>query len=65
MAGLRRGQDRRNQIGQWNKAGLGAHIVTARQVDAVQRVSGHQPLDLIQCSERIEGAELGLQIVGL
>ena len=35
-----------------------------KQIDPIQCIAGNQPLDLVQHSKRIEGAELWLKVVG-
>ncbi len=61
---------RRNQIdtrgrqrGYRNKARLGTHVVARKQIQPVELVRGHQPLNLIQHRQRIEGAELRFEPV--
>ena len=46
-----------------NKSRLGRNVIAAEQIQSIELVSGHETLDLIENSERIERAQLWFEIV--
>ena len=55
---------RRCERGNRNKSRLRLHIVAAKQIQTVELVARHQPLNLIEKRERIKGAQLWFQAIG-
>ena len=47
-----------------DKSGLRRNVVAAEEIEAVELVAGNEALDLVEDSERIEGAEARLKAVG-
>ena len=48
-----------------HEARLGVHVVAGEEIDTIEGVAGNEAGDFIQHGERIEGAEFGLEAVGL